>query len=82
MDYYSSQISSLISELARLPGIGAKTAQRLAFHIINMPREQVERLSQAMLHFDGRGGLSDLCERKAQPENNHGGGKCKGSGSL
>ena len=49
MDYYSSQISSLISELARLPGIGAKTAQRLAFHIINMPREQVERLSQAMI---------------------------------
>lgn len=49
MDYYSSQISNLIAELARLPGIGAKTAQRLAFHIINMPREQVEKLSQAML---------------------------------
>lgn len=49
MDYYSSQISNLISELARLPGIGAKTAQRLAFHIINMPREQVEKLSSAMV---------------------------------
>ena len=32
MDYYSSQISKLIEELSRLPGIGAKTAQRLAFH--------------------------------------------------
>ncbi|MCI8454825.1 MAG: recombination protein RecR [Lachnospiraceae bacterium] len=45
MDYYSSQISKLIEELSRLPGIGAKTAQRLAFHIINLPEEQVERLS-------------------------------------
>ena len=49
MDYYSSQISNLIAELARLPGIGAKTAQRLAFHIINMPQEQVEKLSQSMV---------------------------------
>ncbi|MDE7299215.1 MAG: recombination mediator RecR [Lachnospiraceae bacterium] len=49
MDYYSSQISNLIEELARLPGIGSKTAQRLAFHIINMPEEQVERLSASMV---------------------------------
>lgn len=49
MDYYSSQISNLIAELARLPGIGQKTAQRLAFHIINMPLEQVEKLSATMI---------------------------------
>jgi len=49
VDYYSSQISNLIAELARLPGIGQKTAQRLAFHIINMPLEQVEKLSAAMI---------------------------------
>ena len=48
MDYYSSQISKLIEELSRLPGIGAKTAQRLAFHIINMPKEQVEQLAETM----------------------------------
>ena len=48
MDYYSSQTSKLIEELSRLPGIGAKTAQRLAFHIINMPPEQVERLASSM----------------------------------
>ncbi len=48
MDYYSSQITKLIEELSKLPGIGAKSAQRLAFHIINMPREQVDRLAQAM----------------------------------
>ena len=48
MDYYSSQISKLIEELSKLPGIGNKTAQRLAFHIINMPEEQVERLSSSI----------------------------------
>lgn len=48
MDYYSSQISKLIEELSRLPGIGRKSAQRLAFHIVNMPVEQVERLASTM----------------------------------
>lgn len=49
MDYYSSQISKLIEELSRLPGIGAKSAQRLAFHIINMPKEQVQQLSNTII---------------------------------
>ena len=48
MDYYSSQISKLIEELSRLPGIGTKTAQRLAFHIISMPKEQVAQLAGTM----------------------------------
>ncbi len=49
MNYYSSQISSLIEELSRLPGIGPKSAQRLAFHIVNMPKDQVEKLSSAIM---------------------------------
>ena len=49
MEYYGSQINKLIEELSRLPGIGAKSAQRLAFHIIGMPREQVESLSNAIV---------------------------------
>lgn len=48
MEYYSSHISKLIEQLSRLPGIGTKTAQRLAFHIINMPEEQVQQLAGAM----------------------------------
>ena len=48
MEYYSGQITKLIDELSRLPGIGAKSAQRLAFHIINMPEEQVDRLASSM----------------------------------
>ena len=50
MEYYSRQISKLIQELSALPGIGTKSAQRLAFHILNMPKEQVEELSSAILY--------------------------------
>ena len=39
MDYYSSKITALIEELSRLPGIGPKSAQRLAFHVVNMPEK-------------------------------------------
>ena len=49
MDYYSKRISRLIEELSSLPGIGSKSAQRLAFHILNMPLEHVENLSSSIL---------------------------------
>ena len=49
MDYYSGYISKLIEELSILPGIGAKTASRLAFYILDMPQEQVEELSQSLI---------------------------------
>ena len=48
MDYYGSQMSKLIEQLSSLPGIGGKSAQRLAFHIVHMPKEQVEQLTQAI----------------------------------
>lgn len=48
MEYYGSHISRLIEALTGLPGVGAKSAQRLAFHIINMPKEQVQALAEAM----------------------------------
>ena len=48
MDYYSKQITTLIEELSKLPGVGSKSAQRLAFHIINMPQEQVASLAGAI----------------------------------
>lgn len=50
MDMFSGHINKLIEELGALPGIGPKTAQRLAFHIMNMPKERVEGLSQAMIN--------------------------------
>ena len=49
MEYYSSHINKLIEEFSRLPGIGAKSAQRLAFHVLNMPKDQVESLAHAIV---------------------------------
>ena len=48
MEFYSSQISNLVEQLSRLPGIGSKTAQRLAFFILNMPEDQGAGLAGAM----------------------------------
>ena len=48
MDYYGSQMSKLIEQLSSLPDIGGKSAQRLAFHIIHMPKDQVEQLTSAI----------------------------------
>ena len=48
MDYYSGYINQLIEQLSRLPGIGVKTAQRLAFHIMNMPADQAKRLADSI----------------------------------
>lgn len=49
MDLYSGHINKLIEELAALPGIGNKSAQRLAFHLINMPQDKVNRLANVMM---------------------------------
>ena len=48
MEYYSTHINKLIEQLSHLPGIGAKSAQRLAFHIMNMPKNQVEQLTSSI----------------------------------
>ena len=48
MDYYSGYIYQLIEQLSHLPGIGVKTAQRLAFHIMNMPADQAKRLADSI----------------------------------
>ena len=80
MEYYSSQISKLIEELSRLPGIGSKSAQRLAFHLINMPKEQVEQLASTMVEARSNvrycrecQNLTDqeLCPICANPKRNH-----------
>lgn len=49
MDYYSRQISELIEELSKLPGVGNKSAQRLAFYLINRPVEEVQKLSDSII---------------------------------
>ena len=78
--YYSNQITRLIEELSRLPGIGSKSAQRLAFHIINQPKEAVERLASTLVdarenvrYCTGCQTLTDreLCPICKNPDRNH-----------
>jgi recombination protein RecR len=51
---YEGPIQDLIDELARLPGIGPKSAQRLAFHVVKAPADEARRLSQAILEAKQR----------------------------
>lgn len=50
MDYFSGHLSDLVEQLRVLPGIGPKSAQRLAFHIISMPEEKVKKLSETLVN--------------------------------
>ncbi len=58
--YYGNKMITLIEELSRLPGIGSKSAQRLAFHIINLPKDKVQQLANTIV--DAREHIS-YCER-------------------
>ena len=49
MHYFPAALQNLADQFARLPGIGSKTAQRLAFHVLGMPVEQAEAFSDAIL---------------------------------
>lgn len=49
MNYYGESVTRLIEHLSRLPGIGGKSAQRLAFHIINMPKEEAKALAESIV---------------------------------
>jgi recombination protein RecR len=54
-------LTKLIEQLQRLPGIGAKSAQRLAFHVLKTPREEVDRLAEAMREVKERITYCSIC---------------------
>ena len=58
---YPPALIQLIRELGRLPGIGPKSAQRLAFHLFNQPEEDVRELAQALLNAKGSLRQCDIC---------------------
>lgn len=61
MDYYSGYITKLIEELSALPGVGTKTAGRLAFHILDMPSEQVHDLASAIVEAKNNVKYCKIC---------------------
>ena len=68
MDLYSGYINKLIDELAALPGIGNKSAQRLAFHIIGMSSARVNRLSDTIRSAKEHVTFCKVCENLTDEE--------------
>ena len=54
-------LNKLVEQLQRLPGIGAKSAQRLAFHVLKTPREEIDRLADAMREVKDRVTYCSIC---------------------
>ena len=61
MDLYSGYINRLIEELSSLPGIGSKSAQRLAFYLVNQPKEQVKRLADTIVEAKEKVRYCSVC---------------------
>jgi len=68
MPDFAEPLARLIQEVKRLPGIGQKSAQRIAFHILRAPREDVERLAAALLDVKDKLGLCAECNNISDAE--------------
>ncbi len=68
MPDFAEPLARLIEEFKRLPGIGQKSAQRLAFHMLRAPREEAERLSQALLDVKDKLGFCSVCNNISDAE--------------
>jgi len=68
MPDYPEPLARLITELKRLPGIGQKSAQRLAFHLLRAPREDVDRLARALVDVKEQLGLCRQCNNISEAE--------------
>jgi recombination protein RecR len=68
MPDFAEPLARLIAEFKRLPGIGQKSAQRMAFHVMRSAREDAERLTQAILDVKDKLGLCRLCNNIADSE--------------
>ena len=65
---YDGAVQDLIDELGRLPGIGPKSAQRIAFHILSTDADDVSRLATALREVKARVRFCDLCGNVAESE--------------
>lgn len=61
MDFYPVAIEKLIEEFAKLPGIGKKTAQRLTLYVLNLPKDEVEEFSNALVKARGTIKYCSVC---------------------
>ena len=68
MSEYAAPLARLIDELKRLPGIGQKSAQRIAFHLDRAPREDVQRLAEALLDAKDKIRLCSVCNNLTESD--------------
>lgn len=68
MDYFVTPLQNLIEEFAKLPGIGNKTAQRLAFHVVNLPQERAEKFAAAILDAKKNLRYCQVCQNLSDSE--------------
>ena len=68
MQFFAPPVERLIEEFARLPGIGQKTAQRLAFHVLNQPKEDAERFAEAILQAKQQIFTCKVCQNLTDSE--------------
>jgi recombination protein RecR len=68
MPDFAEPLARLIQEFKRLPGIGQKSAQRLAFHVLRTPREDAGRLAQALLDVKDNLGICEACNNISDGE--------------
>ena len=68
MPDFAEPLARLITEFKRLPGIGQKSAQRMAFHVLRSSREDAEHLSQAVLDVKDKLGICSVCNNISDAE--------------
>jgi recombination protein RecR len=68
MPDFAEPLARLIQEIKRLPGIGQKSAQRIAFHVLRADRDDVERLSHALLDVKDKLGICSVCNNISDGE--------------
>ena len=61
MEYFPAPLEKLVEQFARLPGIGGKSAQRLAFHVLNLPMEEAESFANAIIEAKRGVTLCPVC---------------------
>ena len=61
MSYYPASVMNLIKQISKLPGIGGKTAERLAMHILRAPRREAEQLSQSIIEIKEKVRHCSMC---------------------
>ena len=68
MEHFPPALEKLVEQFARLPGIGKKTAQRLAFFVLSLPEHEVETFARAVLHAKESIALCPVCQNLTERE--------------